>query len=111
MVRYSALDTSLSAIADPTRRAILDRLVSGPASLSQLAEPFGMSLTGMKKHVSVLEDAQLVTTVKRGRVRECRLGPQRLDSAVEWIQLFRHRWERRLDGLEAAVERKRRHAE
>jgi DNA-binding transcriptional ArsR family regulator len=111
VVQSSPLDTSLSAIADPTRRAILDQLASGPASISQLAEPFGMSLTGLKKHVRVLEDAQLVTTVKRGRVRECRLGPRRLDAAAEWIELFRRRWERRLDGLEAAVQRKRRRAE
>ena len=111
MVQYSVLDISLSAIADPTRRAILDRLSSGPASISQLAEPFGMSLTGMKKHVRVLEDAQLVTTAKRGRVRECHLGPRRLEAAAEWIDFFRRRWEHRLDGLEAAVERKRRRGE
>jgi DNA-binding transcriptional ArsR family regulator len=111
VVQSSVLDASLSAIADPTRRAILDQLASGPASISQLAEPFGMSLTGLKKHVRILEDAQLVTTVKRGRVRECRLGPRRLDAAAEWIELFRQRWERRLDGLEAALKRKRRRAE
>lgn len=107
MVQSSSLDASLSAIADPVRRAILDQLASGPASISQLAEPFGMSLTGLKKHVRVLEDARLVTTAKRGRVRECRLGPQQLEAAAGWIEQYRQRWERRLDGLEAAIEGKR----
>jgi DNA-binding transcriptional ArsR family regulator len=106
MVQYSVLDRTFAAVADPTRRDILERLGHGPATISQLAEPFGMSLTGLKKHVRILEEADLVSTVKNGRVRECRLGPQRLEAATEWIELYRRRWEGRLQGLEAAIERK-----
>ena len=73
------LDSTLSALADPTRRAILERLGQGSATISELAEPTGMSLTGLKKHVRILEDAELVTTEKKGRTRHCRLGPKRLD--------------------------------
>jgi DNA-binding transcriptional ArsR family regulator len=108
MVQYQVLDRTFAAVADPTRRAILEQLGRGPATISQLAEPFGMSLTGLKKHVRVLEDAQLVATVKRGRVRECRLAAVNLEPAIAWMEMYRQRWERRLDGLEAAVERKRR---
>jgi DNA-binding transcriptional ArsR family regulator len=111
MVQYSLLDRTFSAVADPTRREILERLARGPASISELAEPRGMSLTGLKKHVRILEDAQLVSTVKKGRVRECRLGPQRLEAATAWIELYRRRWDGRLDGLEAALERKRHRAD
>jgi len=107
MVQYQALDRTFSALSDPTRRAILDRLGRGPASISELAEPFGMSLTGLKKHVQILEEAQLVTTEKVGRTRECRLGPEHLEDAVRWIELYRQRWERRLDGLEAYLERRK----
>jgi DNA-binding transcriptional ArsR family regulator len=101
MVQYQVLDRTFSALADPTRREILGRLGRGPASISQLAEPYGMSLTGMKKHVAILEEAQLVTTQKVGRTRECRLGPEQLDDAVNWIDTYRRQWERRLDGIEA----------
>jgi len=101
MVQYQALDQTFSALSDPTRRDILDRLGRGPASIGELASPFGMSLTGMKKHVQILERARLVTTEKVGRTRQCRLGPEHLEDAVQWIQLYRHRWERRLDGLES----------
>jgi len=101
MVQYQVLDRTFSALADPTRRDILDRLGRGPASISELARPFGMSLTGMKKHIQILEGARLVTTEKVGRTRQCRLGPEHLEDAVQWIQLYRRRWERRLDGLES----------
>ena len=101
MVQYQALDRTFSALSDPTRRDILDRLGRGPASIGELASPLGMSLTGMKKHVQILERARLVTTEKVGRTRQCRLGPEHLEDAVQWIQLYRRRWERRLDGLES----------
>jgi len=107
MVQFQPLDRMFSALSDPTRRAILDRLGRGPASISELAEPFGMSLTGLKKHVQILEAAQLVTTEKVGRTRVCRLGPEHLEDAVRWIELYRQRWERRLDGLEAYLERRK----
>ena len=105
MVQYSSLDRSFAALSDPTRRAILDRLARGPASISELAEPAGMSLTGLKKHIQILEEAGLVTTEKVGRVRQCRLGPERLDEAMRWIELYRRQWDRRLDGLGAFLER------
>ncbi len=101
------LDRTFSALADPTRREILVRLTRGPASISELARPFGITLTGLKKHVQVLEDARLVTTEKVGRTRHCRLGPQRLEDAMQWIQMYRQQWERRLDGLEAYLEQHR----
>jgi DNA-binding transcriptional ArsR family regulator len=101
------LDRTFSALADPTRRQILDRLGHGPASISELAQPFGMSLTGIKKHVQILEDARLVATEKVGRTRRCRLGPEQLDDAVRWIEIYRKQWERRLDGLEAYLEGKK----
>ncbi|MGQ0847985.1 MAG: ArsR/SmtB family transcription factor [Actinomycetota bacterium] len=103
MVQYP-LDRTFGALADPTRRQILDRLGSGPASISELARPFGMSLTGLKKHVQILEEARLVTTEKVGRTRRCRLGPEPLEEAVDWIERYRRQWNRRLDGLEAYLE-------
>ena len=107
MVQYQVLDRTFSALADPTRRDILDRLGRGPASISELAEPFGMTLTGLKKHVRILEEAALVTTEKVGRTRQCRLGPERLEDAVTWIEMYRRHWERRLDGLEAYLDIKK----
>ncbi|MFJ2033294.1 ArsR/SmtB family transcription factor [Streptosporangium sp. NPDC087985] len=101
------LDRTFAALADPTRREILVRLSRGPASVSELAEPFGMTLTGLKKHIQVLEDARLVTTEKVGRVRTCRLGPDHLEGAMHWIDTYRRQWERRLDGLETYLERKK----
>jgi DNA-binding transcriptional ArsR family regulator len=106
MVQYQVLDRTFSALADPTRREILDRLGRGPASISELAEPFGMTLTGLKKHVQILEEAALVTTEKIGRTRHCRLGPERLEEAVSWIEMYRRHWEHRIDGLEAYLETK-----
>ena len=96
MVQYQ-LDRTLSALADPTRRAVLERLGRGSATITELAEPFGISLTGMKKHVRVLEEAELVTTEKVGRSRRCSLGPRRLDDVQEWMQMYRQMLEERLD--------------
>ena len=105
MVQCSPVDRTFSALADPTRRGVLERLAHGDATISQLAEPFGISLTGMKKHVQVLEAAQLVTTAKVGRTRQCSLGPQRLDDAHEWIATHRQLLEERLDRLGELLER------
>jgi DNA-binding transcriptional ArsR family regulator len=108
MVQYEEmLDLTFSALSDPTRRHILERLGRGPATVGELAEPFGMSLTGLKKHVRVLEQADLVSTEKVGRVRVCRLGSGRLDEATGWIETYRRRWERRLDRLEGYIEKRR----
>jgi DNA-binding transcriptional ArsR family regulator len=101
MVQQDALDRVFASLADPTRRAILERLGEGPKTVGELAEPTGMSLTGMKKHIRVLEDAGLVQTTKVGRSRQCRLGSERLDDAMAWISFYQRLWERRLDGLEA----------
>jgi DNA-binding transcriptional ArsR family regulator len=86
MVQYSGVERTFAALADPTRRAIVERLGGGSASISELAEPFGISLTGMKKHVLVLEDAGLVTTTKVGRARHCELAPHALDGIQAWLQ-------------------------
>jgi DNA-binding transcriptional ArsR family regulator len=107
MVKSQLLDRTFSALSDATRRDILERLQVGPASITELARPVGISLPGVLKHVRVLEEANLVTTEKRGRTRECRLGPERMDDATEWIERHRRHWERRLDRLEALIERKK----
>ena len=108
MVQYSpGLDAAFAAIADGTRRSVLERLGRGDASISDLAGAFDMTLTGMKKHVQVLEDAGLVTTEKVGRVRHCRLGPRRLDEETAWIAKYRSMLEARYDRLEAFLERTR----
>jgi DNA-binding transcriptional ArsR family regulator len=86
MVQYLTVDRMFSALADPTRRAVVERLGNGSATISELAEPFGISLTGMKKHVFVLEDAGLVTTTKVGRARHCELAPHALDGIQAWLQ-------------------------
>lgn len=101
------LDRTFFALSDPTRREILDRLAGAPATLSELAAPFGLTLNGVKKHVGILEDVDLVVTVKIGRSRECRLGAARLDDAARWIEDYRRGWERRLDRFGAYVERGR----
>jgi DNA-binding transcriptional ArsR family regulator len=105
MVQSQVLDRTFSALSDPTRRDILERLTWGPASISELARPTGISLPGVLKHVRILEEANLVTTEKRGRTRECRLGPEQMDDATTWIESQRRQWERRLDRLEAIIER------
>jgi len=108
MVQYSlALDGTFSALSDPTRRAILERLGQGSATISELAGPTGMSLTGLKKHVRILEEAELVTTEKRGRTRHCRLGPKRLDDANRWIEAYRRSWDERYDRLDELIARKK----
>lgn len=104
MVKSQSLDETFSALSDATRRGILERLAEGPASISELARPYGLSLPGLLKHVRVLEGARLVTTEKRGRTRECRLGPAELDDVTDWIERYRRGWERRLDRLERYVE-------
>ena len=98
------LDRTFFALSDPTRRGILDRLARAPATLSELAASFGLTLNGVKKHVGILEDVDLVTTAKVGRARECRLGPAPLDDAARWIESHRRSWERRLDRFGAYVE-------
>jgi DNA-binding transcriptional ArsR family regulator len=106
MVQYlPTLDRTFSALSDPTRRDILERLGRGPATITELAEPFGMSLTGLKKHIRILEEAELVTTEKIGRTRQCRLGPGQLQDATRWIETYRRGWERRLDKLEGYLKR------
>ena len=105
MVQSQVLDRTFSALSDPTRRDILEHLTGGPASISELARPTGISLPGVLKHVRILEEANLVTTEKRGRTRECRLGPEQMDDATRWIESQRRQWERRLDRLEAIIER------
>ncbi len=105
MVQHTQIDRTFSALADPTRRQLLERLGRGDASISELAEPYGISLTGMKKHVSVLEEAGLVSTEKVGRVRRCTLGPRRLEDVSEWVAMYRRMLEERLDRFEALVQR------
>ena len=105
MVQYQQLDRSFAALADPTRRGILERLGRGSATISELAEPYGISLTGMKKHVQVLEEAELVTTEKVGRVRRCTAGPRRLDDVQEWMETYRRMLDERLDRLGELLER------
>ena len=109
MVQYNAtLDRSFAALSDPTRRAILLRLGRSEASISELADGVEMTLTGLKKHVRVLEDAGLVTTRKLGRVRRCRLGPRRLEDVAKWMVSYRNMLEARLDHLENFLNHSRR---
>jgi DNA-binding transcriptional ArsR family regulator len=105
MVKSQTLDRTFAALSDPTRRDILERLAIAPASISELAKPYGISLPGVLKHVRVLEAASLVTTQKKGRTRECRLAPEPMDAATWWMEHHRERWERRFDRLEAILER------
>jgi DNA-binding transcriptional ArsR family regulator len=106
MVQYPAqLDGAFAALSHQTRRGILQRLGTGNASITELAEKFEMSLTGIKKHVSILEDAGLLTTEKVGRVRSCKLGPRRLKDESAWIRAYQQMLDERLDHLEAFLER------
>jgi DNA-binding transcriptional ArsR family regulator len=108
MVQYqAALDSTFAALADPTRRGILLRLGKGDASITDLASRFGMTLTGIKKHVQVLEHARLVKTEKVGRVRTARLGPRKLNDESDWIAKYQQMLEERLDSLEEFLERTR----
>jgi DNA-binding transcriptional ArsR family regulator len=106
MVQYpiARLDASFAALSDATRRGVLEQLGSADASITDLAAKFHMTLTGMKKHVGVLEQAGLVTTEKVGRVRTCKLGPLRLEDEVAWLERYRQLWEARFDGLDRIVE-------
>jgi DNA-binding transcriptional ArsR family regulator len=106
MVQYSAahLDTSFAALSDATRRGVLEQLGRADASITELAEKFRMTLTGIKKHVGVLEQAGLVTTEKVGRVRTCRLGLRRLEAEAMWLESYRQLWDARFDSLDEVVE-------
>lgn len=105
MVHYQAcLDTTFAALSDVTRRGVLEQLGGSDASITDLAQRFHMSLTGMKKHVSVLEQAGLVTTEKVGRVRTCRLGPRQMEEEAAWIEQHRKLWSARFDALDKLVE-------
>jgi DNA-binding transcriptional ArsR family regulator len=108
MVQYQPaqpkLDRTFAALSDPTRRSILERLGQGSATISELAQPFAMSLTGIKKHVRILEDAELVTTEKVGRTRRCSLGSRGLDDVQRWVDSYRRVWEGRLDRLGELLE-------
>lgn len=105
MVQYQApLDATFAALSDVTRRGVLEQLGNSDASISDLAQRFHMTLTGMKKHVSVLEQAGLVTTEKVGRVRTCRLGARRLEEEAAWIARHHQLWSERFDALDQIVE-------
>ncbi|MFT3670879.1 ArsR/SmtB family transcription factor [Aestuariivirga sp.] len=106
MVQYqpARIDTSFNALSDATRRGVLEQLGRSDASVSELARRFHMTLTGMKKHVSVLEEAGLVTTEKVGRIRTCRLGWRRLEEEAAWIERYRQLWAARFDALDKVVE-------
>jgi DNA-binding transcriptional ArsR family regulator len=106
MVQYAqaSVGASFAALSDATRRGVLEQLGRADASITDLAEQFHMSLTGIKKHVAVLEQAGLVTTVKVGRVRTCKLGLHRLDEETAWIERYRQRWDARFEELDKVVE-------
>ncbi len=106
MVQYSQtrFDASFTALSDTTRRGVLEQLGRSDASITDLASRFHMTLTGMKKHVSVLERAGLVTTKKVGRVRTCKLGLRRLEEEAAWIERYRQLWATRFDALDKVVE-------
>jgi DNA-binding transcriptional ArsR family regulator len=102
MVQYNAphVDATFAALSDATRRGVIEALMGQDATISELAERFHMTLTGMKKHVGVLEQAGLVATQKVGRVRTCRLGPGRLEEEMQWIESYRRMWAARFDALD-----------
>ena len=106
MVQYSQarFNASFAALSDATRRGVLEVLGRSDASITELAGKFHMTLTGMKKHVGVLERAGLVTTEKFGRVRTCKLGPRRLEEEAAWIERYRQLWDARFDELDEVVE-------
>jgi DNA-binding transcriptional ArsR family regulator len=106
MVQHATacLDASFAALSDATRRGVLEQLGRADASITELAEKFHMTLTGMKKHVGVLERAGLVSTEKVGRVRTCKLGPRRLEDETAWIEWYRQLWHARFDALDRVVE-------
>jgi len=106
MVQYLAadFDTAFAALSDATRRGVLEQLARADASITELADEFEMSLTGIKKHIAVLEQAGLVTTEKVGRVRTCRLGRSRLEAEGAWIERYHRLWAARFDALDQVVE-------
>jgi len=106
MVQYTQarFDASFAALSDATRRGVLEQLGRAEASITELASKFHMTLTGMKKHVGVLEQAGLVTTEKVGRVRTCKLGLRRLDEEAAWIEKYRQLWEVRFDALDKVID-------
>lgn len=110
MVQYASarLDAAFAALSDPTRRGVLEQLGRADASISDLADKFHMTLTGMKKHVGVLEEAGLVTTEKVGRVRTCKLGPRQLAEETAWIERYRQMWAARFDQLDVVLEEMKR---
>ena len=109
MAKYSTdLNRAFSALADPTRRAIVSRLCEGPRSVSELAEPFDIALPSLLKHVHVLEQCGLVSSVKIGRVRTCKIEPQALLATEAWIHQHIATWENRLDRMERRIERMKR---
>jgi DNA-binding transcriptional ArsR family regulator len=107
MAQYSQkarFDASFAALSDPTRRGVLEQLMCADASVTDLAERFHMTLTGMRKHIGVLEQAELVTTEKVGRVRTCKLGSRRLEEESAWIENYRQMWAARFDALDTVIE-------
>ena len=106
MVQYAQprFDASFAALSDATRRGVLEQLGRADASITELADKFHMTLTGMKKHVGVLEQAGLVTTEKVGRVRTCKLGRRRLEDEAAWIQRYHQLWDARFDALDKVIE-------
>jgi len=106
MAQYSQarFDVSFAALSDPVRRGVLEQLMRADASVTVLAERFRMTLTGMRKHIGVLEQAELVTTEKVGRVRSCKLGPRRLEEEAAWIENYRQLWAARFDALDTVIE-------
>ncbi|MBK6696778.1 MAG: helix-turn-helix transcriptional regulator [Myxococcales bacterium] len=106
MVQYSSprLDASFAALSDATRRGVLEQLGRGDASITALADRFHMTLTGMKKHVGVLEQAGLVTTEKVGRIRTCKLGARHLADEMAWMERYRQLWAARFDDLDNVLE-------
>jgi DNA-binding transcriptional ArsR family regulator len=110
MVKHSAgrLDASFAALSDATRRGVLEQLGRAEASISDLADKFHMTLAGMMKHVGILEEAELVTTEKVGRVRTCKLGAHRLEEETAWLERHRQLWDSRFDELDKVVEQLKR---
>ena len=103
MVQFTHLDASFAALSDATRRGVLEQLGRADASITDLAETFQMTLTGMKKHVAILEQIGFITTEKIGRVRTCRLGPCQPQEEAAWIENYRQIWTARFDALDQVV--------
>ncbi len=106
MAQYypARFDASFAALSDPVRRGVLEQLMRADASVTVLAGRFRMTLTGMRKHIGVLEQAELVVTEKVGRVRTCKLGPRRLEEEAAWIESYRQMWAERFDALDTVID-------